>query len=331
MATCPVIGVDVGASKTVACRDDGELLRNELGGHGTASLVGYSRQGERQLGEAAVLSAGANLKGTAMAVGRLATLPHSDLARTGAATHWAFAHSARADGAAQFDFDHDGDTLRVPGVGILGALLAKVRATSGVGEAEGAPLLSLAVPPIAAAGASADDLAAARKFARAALADAAAIGGWKLAAAPLREVAAAAALARKYPKAEETSLDVLVLDVGAAASSAYIVRLSRDPDAKALSWAHELVGVASDAYLGTADFDCAVFEHFAAQVASKHGVPIVKGSRAGARLLSGCERLRTLCSTLPEAKVPRVLASAAAPLPSPPTRTHTVGRCRWRI
>ena len=51
MTTC--YGVDIGAAQTVCCADDGEILRNELGGHTTASLVGYPARGERQLGEAA--------------------------------------------------------------------------------------------------------------------------------------------------------------------------------------------------------------------------------------------------------------------------------------
>ena len=73
MTTC--YGVDIGAAQTVCCADDGEILRNELGGHTTASLVGYPARGERQLGEAAVMAAGANARGTAVTVGRLAMLP----------------------------------------------------------------------------------------------------------------------------------------------------------------------------------------------------------------------------------------------------------------
>ena len=61
------------------------------------------------------------------------------------------------------------------GVALLGALLGKLRSTSGA--AAGSPV-ALSLPPCAAAGASPEEAEASRRFAKAALADAAAVGGW---------------------------------------------------------------------------------------------------------------------------------------------------------
>ena len=49
--TLRMYGIDLGSSASVIGRDDGELLRNELGGHRTTSCVATS-SGGRLLGEA---------------------------------------------------------------------------------------------------------------------------------------------------------------------------------------------------------------------------------------------------------------------------------------
>ena len=52
-----IYGLDVGAATTMSCRADGELLRNELGGLGTASLVCFAAGGERAQQGARAVSA----------------------------------------------------------------------------------------------------------------------------------------------------------------------------------------------------------------------------------------------------------------------------------
>ena len=42
MAPPPCIGIDLGAAKTMVVGETGEIVRNELGGHSSASLVGFS-------------------------------------------------------------------------------------------------------------------------------------------------------------------------------------------------------------------------------------------------------------------------------------------------
>eukprot|EP00965_Chrysotila_dentata_P015181 502328-Pleurochrysis_carterae.AAC.1 len=282
--SAPVYGIDIGGAAAVICRDDGELLRNELGGHRTATCVAFAANAARQLGEAS-FSANAQAKGNA--IGRLAVMPYEQLVGSPLAKHWAFSHSARADGGG--DFDLSGSPGPTPGVALLGALLGKIRTTSVPKDApDAAPLLSVALPPCADADGAA--------FARAALHDAAKIGGWKLSATPSSAQAAAEALARKYPRASD-SVDVLIVDMGASTTTVAAVRLVAEGD----GWRPQLLCERSDPFLGCADFDALLFEHLSAKVAAKYGDAVKPGSRAGFRLLDGCERLRKLLSTLPEA------------------------------
>ena len=191
-------GLDIGAVSLVAARDDGELLRNECSDTSTKTVVSFSGK-QRHLGEAAANSLSSNGRNTATAVGRLALMPHARLAASPLAAHWQFTHSERGGGGFEMEAQYNGVPRRFSGVQLLGALLAKVRATSGAGES---PCVALVLPPCVEAGASLEDKDAALAFARAAVLDAAEIGGWKPVALPTAMEAAAVALSRKYPAAE---------------------------------------------------------------------------------------------------------------------------------
>ena len=288
----PIFGLDIGAATTVCAKDDGELLRNELGGHTTATLVAYLDD-QRCLGEAAVPSLSSKPKNTVTHVGRYACLPPD--ASAALAPHRQF---SLADDGGSVEL---ADGRRVPVTAALGALLGKVRATS---SAPAGAEVALAVPPCTSPEMDAAAAEAALARARAALVDAAAVGGWAAVALPTSIEAAAAALARKWPAAP-TPADgeaapppprVLIIDVGAASAAAAVVSL----DGSAVGY--ELIASAADCATGCASFDAAVWTELAAkQVKAKAGVDVVPGTKAGARLLGACERLRKLCSTLPSA------------------------------
>ena len=143
-------GLDIGAMSLVAARDDGELLRNECSDTSTKSIVSFSGK-QRHLGEAAANSLSTNGRNTATAVGRLALMPHARLAASPQAAHWQFTHSARDGGGFEMEAQYNGASRRFSGVQLLGALLAKVRATSGAGES---PCVALVLPPCIEAGKS---------------------------------------------------------------------------------------------------------------------------------------------------------------------------------
>ena len=141
-------GLDIGAVSLVAARDDGELLRNECSDTSTKSIVSFSGK-QRHLGEAAANSLSTNGRNTATAVGRLALMPHARLAASPQAAHWQFTHSARDGGGFEMEAQYNGESRRFSGVQLLGAVLAKVRATSGAGES---PSVALVLPPCVEAG-----------------------------------------------------------------------------------------------------------------------------------------------------------------------------------
>ena len=86
----PVVGVSLGASASVVVDSTGDIKRNELGGHSSATLVAFTPEG-RNVGEAAVMGLTANAKASATEVARLALLPYESLVTgVGARTsrHW---------------------------------------------------------------------------------------------------------------------------------------------------------------------------------------------------------------------------------------------------
>ena len=62
----------------------------------------------------------------------------------------------------------------------------------------------------------------------------------------------------------------------------------------------QLVSETGDALLGCADFDAAVWAHFAAHCKAVHRIEVTRGSRGGQRLLDACKKARELLSTLPQ-------------------------------
>lgn len=299
-------GVNLGSQALVICSADGDILRNEIGGVRTSSLVAFSNGSERKLGEAA---SGASAKDRVPTVPRLAMLKYSVIASTPAARHWPFPASEHAEsGLVQLDVPGFGPQH---GVALLGALLSRLRATSSAPA--GAPV-AFALPPCTTADASAEEVEAAQRFARDALRDVAVISGWaEPSAIPTAAEAAAEALARKYPRDKSqaaesvpSSQDVLLVDVGHSCTMVAAVRLHPSPAPVAegsAQWQAEVLLECSDAQLGCDAWDLALFDHFAAQVEAAHGVPIKPASRAGWRLLDGCEQLRKLLSTMAEARV----------------------------
>ena len=127
MSIAPLVhGITLGAAASVIVDASGEIHRNELGGHSSATLVAFTPEG-RQLGEAAVMGMAANARGTATEVARLALIPYETLTSgLGALTsrHWQFAHTAGEEGVLVMSDValSDGQTASMPAVGLLGAL-----------------------------------------------------------------------------------------------------------------------------------------------------------------------------------------------------------------
>ena len=265
-----VHGITLGAAASVIVDASGEIHRNELGGHSSATLVAFTPEG-RQLGEAAVMGMAANARGTATEVARLALIPYETLTSgLGALTsrHWQFAHTAGEEGVLVMSDValSDGQTTSMSAVGLLGALLGKLRANS---RAPAGTPVSIAIPPVG-------DAEGAVARAASLLHDAAHLGGWKLVAAPSAAQALGVALARKWPFGKEPwtspAVRVLVLDMGASSTIAAVIKLTPPaaPDNKGSSSPRgakaEVLAEASDAFLGASLYNEKLFDHFAAKV-----------------------------------------------------------------
>lgn len=83
-----------------------------------------------------------------------------------------------------------------------------------------------------------------------------------------------------------------------------------------------------DTSLGAFHFDDKLFEHFANICEAKYGDKVLPGSKRGARLLSGTERLRKLLSQLPEAQITVENLSDSGDLSFSMRRDEMAGVCQ---
>ena len=116
-----VYGIALGATASVTVDATGEIFRNELGGHTTASLCGFGMEGARTLGEAAVSGLTANAKATALQVGRFALIPYAALMASPTSRHWHYSTAASDDGSAIMTDVEAAGGKSLSSVGLLGA------------------------------------------------------------------------------------------------------------------------------------------------------------------------------------------------------------------
>ena len=314
----PFYGVDLGSLSTFLVAESGDIIRNELGGHSSESLVGFAGK-ERAIGAAAAAQASTNPKNT---VGQLHLL-----LGTGATTTVQY-----KDEAVEFAPE-----------ALVAMLLAKLKGLAAAKAAEG--------------DAAATAATAAGRFAfavpgwygpkhRRALLDAAVIaqqgGAWT---EPAVAVPAAdclcAVFARKHPVAAgeparthcfvdhgNTHLTLTVARFynssssssssgaagggdGASASSPSSSSSSSSASSTSydilVSQSFDQTSAEPKTSLGVAGMDECLFEILAAKARAALGggvdLPLAAGSKARARLVRGVERMRKLLSTMGEAEV----------------------------
>jgi molecular chaperone DnaK (HSP70) len=118
---------------------------------------------------------------------------------------------------------------------------------------------------------------------------------------------AAECLARAYArklsalKAPEAALlegrPVLLLEMGHVHTTAIIVK--PQPDLQSVT----IEKTVHSAQVGSFQFDCALYAHFARHLQTKHQCQVEPGTKKGMRLMRECERLRKLLSQLPTSSV----------------------------
>ncbi|OQR82163.1 hsp70 [Thraustotheca clavata] len=276
------IGIDLGSRRCVAAHPSGEIILNELGGMTTATLVSFKDK-ERLLGEAAVLSSSTNPTNTVDHINMYLGKSYEDIAmqmKLFPCPKAPFVQT-KSGPAAKVQYD-DGEKHFTP-VQLIAMVLGKI-ASNVKGVEIGNIHAGIAVP---------SGWTDAEKHA---VLQAAKIAGFGQAGIVGRDAALARCFHRKHPiKDEKETKTILIVDVGHVTTNAAIVQLNVTGETVL---AHAYKGD-----LGSANFDLAVFEHFQRQLKASHGLNIQGDSRKGRRLLSACEQLKKLLSTIPEAVV----------------------------
>ena len=282
-----VVGFDVGGESTMVVDDSGVIVRNELGGHSSSSLVGFSGM-ERYVGEAAVAQLSTNAKNTARIGERLSGNGALDAHRPGAGEA-AFTVSGYA-GEETTSFGDD--ALCCALLRRCGSLAA---ASLGPSCREGAADLrgAFAVPTCW----DAKQRAARRNGA---------VAGLPPSFAGVDLVRADACLAAVYEVKHASLLEageakvVAVVDVGRLGAHCSVYKFAKS-EAGAVAAAILGGAAAQDDACGTAAMDALVFDALSAKLPADVEKP-APGSKRGGRLLGAAERLRKLLSTMETAK-----------------------------
>jgi molecular chaperone DnaK (HSP70) len=244
------VGLDLGAEKAMTVLASGELIRNELGGVGSASVVAFSGR-ERLIGEAGVQQLAANAANSVTAVHTLAGAEHASWSQENGAQHRSYSHAADpATGSPAVTVNYCSEQRTFSGTVLLAALLAKLRAnlSTAKGAAAAAALPAAIVAPA--------HITAAQQRA---LVDAARIADFPGAHTFPAAACAAAVFARKHPlPAGAPPRTLLIVDIGSTQSGVFVIKFIGGDQTEVLAAA----GVA----VGAGACDLALFDHFRAQV-----------------------------------------------------------------
>mmetsp|Transcript_20824 Transcript_20824/g.65483 ORF Transcript_20824/g.65483 Transcript_20824/m.65483 type:complete len:673 (+) Transcript_20824:42-2060(+) len=264
-----VVGLDLGAESSMVVLESGEIVRNELGGHSSASLVGFGGR-ERLIGEAGVAQLTTNSANT-VRVGEWLS------GNTALRAHRPY---TEVEGRLRVEYGKASESSELGLEAATGALLRKLGSLVSGGEF----VCAVAVP------------ASVSEAQRSAIATGLEVA--KLRTARGRELvrsdrALCAVYAAKHgvliPEGE--SRVVAIVDIGRCTASAAVGRFQ--------GGGYELLSSASSqsAEFGTAALDAALYE----VVAARYPAAPARGSKKARRLLSCVEKIRKLLSTMSEA------------------------------
>ena len=267
---CTFVGIDVGASSTMVVSGTGEIVRNELGGHSNASIVGFFGN-ERFIGEAGVSQLTTNAANT-IPVGQILSLNE---ALGGHARY-----EVTKDETFVVSYANKEQTFRKES--LLGALLKKLGALAA--ERFGSVKISIAAPPCWTEG-QRQVLTLAARAAR-----------LELQALASSDECLRRVYALKHAPSIEGRRVVAIVDIGRCTATCTVAEF--DSHGESRCFATESI----QDKCGTAALDAALYDYLRSKL--DKNVPDPKpGTKKGARLLGAVERLRKLLSTMKEAKV----------------------------
>eukprot|EP00903_Cladosiphon_okamuranus_P005639 g5605.t1 len=310
-----LVGIDLGGDRTTTVLHSGEIIRSELGGHDTPSLVAFKAR-DRSIGEAAVSLVTSAPKNTIGAVRTLAGTLYSSWSQRALTEHLAFQHIEASGGhpigGVAVSVERKNGPQTFGGTEILAMYLGKLRECASATPASGdaGRIVGCFSSPVAAS-----------PVERRAVLDAARIAGFADAKVFPASDCLCAVYSRKHPVAPGSNPEtVIIVDIGqlqttvvaasfgeaAAAAAAgegegadVVAEATKSPSA---GCPYSVLGVRSDEDLGASHFDGKMFHHFRGVVKEKYSHDVVPGSKQGLRLLIACRRLRELLSTTPTAE-----------------------------
>eukprot|EP00752_Nemacystus_decipiens_P016369 g14634.t2 len=306
------VGIDLGADRSITVLQSGEIIRSELGGHDTPSLVAFKAR-DRSIGEAAVSLVTSAPKNTIGAVRTLAGTLYSAWSQRAPTEHLAFQHAEASGGHPKggvvVTVERKDGPQTFSGTEILAMYLGKLRecasathAPSDVGQTVGCFSSPVAASPVE----------------RRAVLDAARIAGFSDAKVFPASDCLCAVYSRKHPVAPGSDPEaVIMVDVGQLQTTVVVASFGEGAAAavgggeggeaeatktSATGCPSSVLAVRSDEDLGASHFSGRMFHHFREAVKKKYGHDVVPGSKQGLRLLLACRRLRELLSTTPTAE-----------------------------
>lgn len=350
------MGVDLGGDRSTTVLQNGEIIRSELGGHDTATLVSLKPR-ERLIGESAVAMVTSNPKGTISAAHTMVGTPYSVWSKRASTQHVAFSHS-EADGelgGTAVTVERQGGPQTFNGTELLAMLLCKLRAcaaermgASGEGDADA----KTAAVSCNGCFSSPD---CATPVARRAILDAARIAGFGEPKVFPASECLCAVYAQKHPVTKGSLAEtVLMVDMGHLQTTVIVASFggedgdggdgdqesSAPPTTEAMTSTkgsaanrcpYKVLAVRSDQELGALSFDERMFQHFGAEVQSRYKQDVQPGTKQGLRLLSGCRRLRELLSTTPTAEVTVENLVDGTDVPLSMTRAELASFCEEEV
>jgi len=277
------IGIDLGTTYScVGVFKDGkvEIIANDQGNRITPSVVAFTADGERLVGDSAKNQASGNPRNTIFDAKRLIGRRFDDATVQADAKLWPFTVRADTNGKSAIVVDVGGKATEFKPEQISSMALTSMKQTAETYLGEKVTQAVITVP------------AYFNDAQRQATKDAGTIAGLNV----LRVINEPTAAAIAYGLEKKGEKTVLIFDLGGGTFDVSLLAIDNG--------VFEVKATAGDTHLGGEDFDQRLMEHFCTEFSRKHrGKDLKSSDRALRRLRTACERAKRTLSNSAKAEV----------------------------
>src|SRR5437870_9852852 len=283
-----VIGIDLGTTNSVvAVMEGGEpaVIVNQEGGRTTPSVVGFTKEGERLVGQVAKRQAVTNPENTVFSIKRFMGRKHAEVSQETARMPYQVVKAANGDAWVEVR----GKKHSPPEISAMILQKLKAAAEDHIGEKVADAVIT--VP------------AYFNDAQRTATRDAGKIAGLNV----LRIINEPTAAALAYGLDKKTSETVLVFDLGGGTFDVSILEVGEG--------VFEVKATAGDTHLGGDDFDKRVVDWLAEEFRREQGIDLRQDRQALQRLTEAAEKAKIELSSVVETTIslPFITADATGP------------------